>query len=528
MSEYLSETIDVNINKAAPLEIVVDNSQEITELEVEVMNAALLDVNIPMFYIKSGQQEIKNYVDNVSKPDINQYISDYAEPIVAKVVNKQAETLVNTYVESVTKPSIDEYVATDIEPKLQEYVDAAAISATAAETSAALANVSAMGAADSASFAADTLAQVGTEVDAGIAQFNANALAKQSLVDVAADAAEESAMAAESSANRSENEANRSEAQANRASSEASKAVGLEIGSLVSATLPILNAVKYLFADGSQYSRTGAYQGFADYLAQVKLTHPYLFITEAQYQEAIAKPSGQCGYYVLEPTFFRVPRITRYIGATINLADMGKAWEESLPQHKHTVNLEIAPQQGRGSSQPLVASYQENIKTTSEADNPIYQDGAKVNPERITYPYYIVVSNAGQMTPVEIDINNVLNDLALKMDKDGRLSSSSALHNIASVSDATGKSTIAGLSVPDTSRAFTVTMPFTAPRVGWFIAHGNNINVTVYLNGVSIAQGNWSSNSWSGNENCQILIDQGDVITGAASVMRFIPCKGVI
>jgi len=80
--------------------------------------------------------------------------------------------------------------------------------------------------------------------------------------------------------------------------------------------------------------------------------------------------------------------------------------------------------------------------------------------------------------------------------------------------------------MPDYSRQQTITMPFTATKYGWVIAHAVNVSTTMYVNGVSVAQGNWSTNTWSGNLNCQILVSPGDTVTGAAGTMRFIPCKG--
>ena len=79
---------------------------------------------------------------------------------------------------------------------------------------------------------------------------------------------------------------------------------------------------------------------------------------------------------------------------------------------------------------------------------------------------------------------------------------------------------------PDYSRAQGVSMPFTATKYGWFIAHAVNTTTTVYVNGVSVAQGNWAANAWSGNLNCQIFVKPGDTVTGATGTMRFIPSYG--
>ena len=97
--------------------------------------------------------------------------------------------------------------------------------------------------------------------------------------------------------------------------------------------------------------------------------------------------------------------------------------------------------------------------------------------------------------------------------------------DLANISSAS-KIAIISLLIPDFARAQTVSMPFTATTYGWFIAHAVNVTTTVYVNSVSVAQGNWASGAWSGNLNCQILVSPGDVVTGATGTMRFIPCKG--
>lgn len=90
----------------------------------------------------------------------------------------------------------------------------------------------------------------------------------------------------------------------------------------------------------------------------------------------------------------------------------------------------------------------------------------------------------------------------------------------------TGKLNILAMVMPDYSRQETITMPFTAAKYGWVVAHAVNVTTTISVNGVSVAQGNWYNGAWSGNLNCQILVSPGDVVSGAAGTMRFIPCKG--
>lgn len=79
---------------------------------------------------------------------------------------------------------------------------------------------------------------------------------------------------------------------------------------------------------------------------------------------------------------------------------------------------------------------------------------------------------------------------------------------------------------PDFSRAEQKTTSFTADKYGWFTASSLNVTISLKVNGIQVAQGNWSAGNWSGNLNCQILISPGDYVTGLAGTCYFIPCKG--
>lgn len=89
----------------------------------------------------------------------------------------------------------------------------------------------------------------------------------------------------------------------------------------------------------------------------------------------------------------------------------------------------------------------------------------------------------------------------------------------------TAKNTIVEWGMPDYSAGVSMTSGSSAPKNGWAIAHGANATVVYSVNGVSVAQGNWAPNMWSGNWNLQIMVSAGDVVTGGS--WEFIPCKGV-
>lgn len=224
------------------------------KIDVLVQEQCQLEINTSLLYVKSGQKEIQDYVDNVSKPEIDSYIETEAKPIVSEVVSDISEPQINEYVETTVKPTIDEYVLTEVKPLSDNaaesasnasqsatvaagYAAAASSSANSAESSKTAAAESASAAEEAVngfdehvavkqaafdenaagktdSFNAHVAVQT-TDFDEHFAvkqsafdenatektnDFNANAAAKQSAVDGSAVAAEASAQAAAGSA----------------------------------------------------------------------------------------------------------------------------------------------------------------------------------------------------------------------------------------------------------------------------------------------------------------------------------------
>ena len=83
--------------------------------------------------------------------------------------------------------------------------------------------------------------------------------------------------------------------------------------------------------------------------------------------------------------------------------------------------------------------------------------------------------------------------------------------------------------IPDYSQAYTISSGFVCPEPGWIVGYGVNGTGSIKINNVNVAQGNWYTDSWSGNTNCQIIADTGDVVTwsysGASPSVKFIPMK---
>lgn len=141
----MADIIDVNIGDST--------------LEVFWQDEVELNLDMALMYIKSGEAEIQDYVDNVSKPEISNYVETEAKPLVSQIVEEIAEPTVAEYIETTVKPEIDEYVE-DKKPELQAYVtqasgyaDDSQASAEASAASAAASLTSANNASQSATSA---------------------------------------------------------------------------------------------------------------------------------------------------------------------------------------------------------------------------------------------------------------------------------------------------------------------------------------------------------------------------------------
>ena len=138
---------------------MTDISTEMTadeQISVTVDKGVEIDTNMQLLYIKSGQKEIADYVENTAKPEITNYTNEYAKPIVTEIVNQTTKPLIDDYLNTTTKPQIDEYVADNVKPYADSAQDSAAkakISEDNAKTSETNAEASKLAAASSAGVA---------------------------------------------------------------------------------------------------------------------------------------------------------------------------------------------------------------------------------------------------------------------------------------------------------------------------------------------------------------------------------------
>lgn len=240
-----------------------------------------------------------------------------------------------------------------------------------------------------------------------------------------------------------------------------------------------INDERFTLLDGKTLSRTGTYEAFCNKVVEQVQAGNWFACSEEEYNADISA-YGQCGRFVIANDYVRIPKITRFIGATITLSEIGKTYKESLPNITGTFNNNGHSNNGNavgvtgaftfadtnamsnngGASDGGQYSFNASLSSST------YQNGAKVQPDHVKYPYYMVISSEGQTEEVGVDINKVYEDLELKANK--------SLSNLT----AEGKSLASGLGMPSNTY-IELTLgasgsSYTVPTNGWFHVSGRS------------------------------------------------------
>lgn len=287
---------------------------------------------------------------------------------------------------------------------------------------------------------------------------------------------------------------------------------------------------RFTLLDGKTLSRAGTYEAFCNKVVSEVQAGNWFACSEDEYAQDLSD-FGQCGKFVVSNDYIRIPTITRFIGATITLSEIGKTYKERLPNIKGTFGNDPWGKNLTGAfysdstDSPQYEGKQRTgiiISFNASRSSSTYQDKAKVQPDHTKYPYYMVISTEGQTAEVEIDINKVYEDLNLKANSD--------LSNVASVSQ-TFKELSVRWGMPDYSAGVYVgNLPYTAPCDGYINTHivYNAGEVSLYVNGVEI---NIVGGGAVAGLDYLFPVSKGDVITSSSKkafyANDFYPCKGV-
>lgn len=205
----------------------------------------------------------------------------------------------------------------------------------------------------------------------------------------------------------------------------------LPTGFIIPAVGKISDA-RFTLLDGKTLSRAGTYEAFCNKVVSEVQAGNWFACSEDEYNSDIST-YGQCGRFVVANDYVRIPKITRFIGATITLSEIGKTYKESLPNIKGNIGL-LGNTSGTSVSDATNGAFlsssssrgaygggggrangeQATISYNASRSSSTYKDGAKVQPDHTKYPYYMVISTEGQTEEVGVDINKVYEDLNLK------------------------------------------------------------------------------------------------------------------
>lgn len=286
---------------------------------------------------------------------------------------------------------------------------------------------------------------------------------------------------------------------------------------------------RFTLLDGKTLSRTGTYQAFCNKVVEQVQAGNWFACSEEEYNADVSA-FGQCGRFVIANDYVRIPKITRFIGATITLSEIGKTYAESLPNITGSFTNENNAEVGnsgaiyktsdnRRSGRNGNDNYNDWFYFDASRSSSTYKDGAKVNPEHTKYLYYMVVSSDGQTEEVGVDINKVYEDMNLKATTD--------LSNVSSVASSFKEQSV-GWGMPDYSARVVkaIGVEHTAEKNGFITVNIINSNWgEVKINGIVV--GGEICNASSCALTFCFPVAKGDIYkVSSINELVFYPAKG--
>ena len=427
----------IELSESTPIEIALPEKDNAIEMEVYYQDEVSLDTDLSLLYIKSGEKEIENYVETVSKPEIESYIVEEAKPIVANVVDQIATPIIDNYFEGTIKPAISQFADEEMAAYAETATTQANIAtsaATEAATQAGLAEASAVSAIATSQTVdtkvaefettknnainsvnqakASAISAIDSEVEVGKSEVNAiknsavttiNTTAEQatSTVQSIANDAQQYATQAGQSASQAANSAESAKADADAAKMAADNAFGKinNVGDIFYTTRLDKELNGAVECNGETYN-TGDFSGIqsiGELLAKGSL--PYVGLEE---YANIVLTNGSCRAFGWDGgAEFKVPTLNDVYIEAGNAETAGEFIAESLPNITGTFVAAQSPNNGETDTGAFTNTYlnnQSNQYRNSEVyhynythtfdasrASEAYQEGAKVKPDSVRY-----------------------------------------------------------------------------------------------------------------------------------------------
>lgn len=509
------------VNEEAGITVFNGTGQKI---EVLFQEEVQLDINVPLFYIKSGEEEIQAYVNNHAKPELDEYteakkqeITKHSDESLEKISDKTAADIeaaknqINSYVTGMANPAVQQYADETIKPQLESFVTEAENSATAAAFSANAAAQSELIAANRANDAQTAREEAETSsLNAYLSAEEARKWAVGTIEEQPAGSSEYWAGEAKTAAENADN--------------------GYELFQASwfdhkPESVSWLRADTFSWQDGDVYF--AAYNElFAQYTAETSVeetnTVGSVSVTckrtpkgykicapdQADNIAALYENTGVAWYYILdtENKRFKLPRTKwSFVGCRDNA---GNYVPETLPNIKGGFYSNALLEGSSGAfydgnnpwgSTSNSSSKNNQMNFNASRSSSTYQDGAPVQQRAVEMFLYFFAGNTVKSETI-IDAGQIMETLNGKLDI--------GLGNL-SVS---GKSLLSGLGMPG-GRYINLTLgatgtTYTAPANGW-VAWGGQF---------SSASGNFSISNG-------IFYSQGTATSGAQYLGVYIPVK---
>jgi hypothetical protein len=182
-----------------------------------------------------------------------------------------------------------------------------------------------------------------------------------------------------------------------------------------------LSDPRFKLLDGDIISMDGMYGEFCAYCISEINAGRWKSVSQAEFN-ADVNTYGECGKFVVDTSArtVRLPKVTRFIGAAANFTEVGKAYLDQMRNHAHNVPCKSAT---GAAVQTTSTMGSDAMCSNVETSGLLVDDGRPVTlgneewPCHIRYYYYIVVSTTGQMDEVQVNVNQIASDIALKADK---------------------------------------------------------------------------------------------------------------
>ena len=244
---------------------------------------------------------------------------------------------------------------------------------------------------------------------------------------------------------------------------------GRNVGEIITSTIPLNDSGVHLL-DGSVLSGSGIYSDFVSYISNIYSSALNYFCTETEWQTSV-NTYGVCGKFVYNSTnnTVRLPKITGFIEGSIDVNTLGNLTPAGIPNITGYINGCSEENQGIGgafyangtASGSSGGARDVNAYFNASRSSAVYGRSNTVQPQSIKVLYYIVVANSTK-TSIQVDIDEIATDLALKADVD--------LTNV----NGSGTSLGAGWAMPSNTTYTNLTLgatgsTYTAPANG-FIA----------------------------------------------------------